>query len=104
MQDQHHVETKIKGRKFRNKMQKKTLIFGMCHKLEELGKGIEVERFPSFSFPSAIVESVYKENYVYSEDTRENNIIDSTCLPSLINQETSECSYLSLTVPQHERL
>ncbi|KAK1376150.1 WRKY domain-containing protein [Heracleum sosnowskyi] len=88
----------------RHKTQKqngeKTNNFRMCHKTEELGKGTEVERSPSFTFPSTIVEFVYKENHFYSGDTRQNSFIDSRYLPSSINQETSECSYLSLS-PYH---
>ncbi|KAL1828633.1 hypothetical protein ACET3Z_007045 [Daucus carota] len=80
----------------RHKIQKQnveiTINFGTCDKTEELGRCIQVERMPSFSFPST--------NHFCPEDTREYSFIDSRYLPSLVNQETSECSYPSLS-PYH---
>ncbi|XP_074329884.1 uncharacterized protein LOC141667344 [Apium graveolens] len=73
--------------------------FGGSLKTEELGRSMEVERLPSFSFPCTIVESVYKKDHLFSEDSRENNFMASS-YSSYITPETSECSYLSLS-PYH---
>lgn len=73
--------------------------FGASFGSEDLGRSMKVERLPSFSFPCTIVESVYKKDHLFSEDTRENNFIASS-YSSYITPETSECSYLSLS-PYH---
>lgn len=87
-------EERIQEQKVEN-----VISFGTSLKTEEMGRSKEVERLPSFSFPCTIVESVYKKDHIFSEDTREINFIASS-YSSYITPETSECSYLSLS-PYH---
>lgn len=81
-------------------MVEKIISFGTSLKTEELGRSMEVERLPSFSFPCAVIESVNKKDHLFSEDTRENSFLGSSYSSSFITPETSECSYLSLS-PYH---
>lgn len=80
------------------------LNFGTCLKTEESEFGSKVERIPSFSFPSTLMESSENvENNLFPKALRENNFMamDDTYSPPFISQETSESNYFPLSQCTH---
>lgn len=64
-------------------------------------KGEEMERIPSFSFPSTRIQSGNEENHFFSVDLGENNLMGSSYSPPFTTQETSESNYFSLSPCSH---